>query len=177
MNRQNNGIAPHAKGESSPSPSISENSDVLRSIRKIDSNSPQLSGAKGQHQYHHQHHHKSTKKQSNSDVYVINKSEFDSGNEKTVTSIRSEYHHGNDNVDCSSPTAIQSSNVFKMESTKWMKTQSHPDDTIVHNTEWSSSSPSSSAANTSAKTDESTSVENCLSLPTSPTGMCYTLKF
>lgn len=94
MNRQNNGVAPHAKSESSPSPSYSENSDLISSIKNIDVNSPKISSSVKT---------KSLKKQtiiSESDVYVI-KNEYESGNEKAGPQNRSEVN-STDKVDCSS---------------------------------------------------------------------------
>ncbi|XP_055315600.1 PH and SEC7 domain-containing protein isoform X2 [Sitodiplosis mosellana] len=162
MNRQSNGIAPHAKGESSPSPSYSENSDFVSSIKKIDVASPKIGS-------------KPFRKQSNSnesDVYVI-KNEYDSGNEKAGSRNRSEVN-SDDNVDCSSPhkkyDSVQPNNVFKMERPppKWSR------NVLQHgeiNSKGSSSQSNSTSSSSTSKTDESTSVENCLSVPTSPASL------
>lgn len=173
MNRQSNGIAPHAKGESSPSPSYSENSDLVSSIKKVDITSPKIGS-------------KPFKKQSNeSDVYVI-KNEFDSGNERAGTRNRPEVNNA-DIVDFTSPhmkyESVQPNNVFKIEQqqqhqqqqpSKWSK------NSVQHgevNSKGSSShsnsttSSSTSTSTTASKTDESTSGDNCCSLPTSPASL------
>lgn len=167
MNRQSNGIAPHAKGESSPSPSYSENSDLVSSIKRIEITSPKIGS-------------KPFKKQSNSnesDVYVI-KNEFDSGNEMAGSRSRPELNNA-DIVDFTSShtkyDSVQPNNVFKMEQPpKWCK------NSVQHgeiNSKGSSSqsnsttSSSTSTSTTTSKTDESTSADNCLSLPTSPASL------
>lgn len=187
MNRQSNGIAPHAKGESSPSPSYSENSDLVSSIKKIEVASPKIGS-------------KPFRKHSNSnesDVYVI-KNEYDSGNEKAVSRSRPEVN-STDKVDCPAPHTkydnVQPNNVFKMEPPKWGKNtvqpqqqqqQQHPQPQPHQtqqlqqpptppphgemNSKGSSSQSSSTTTSSSAtKTDDSTSA--CLSLPTSPASL------
>ncbi|XP_031641187.1 uncharacterized protein LOC116352596 isoform X2 [Contarinia nasturtii] len=158
MNRPSNGIAPHAKGESSPSPSYSENSDLVSSIKKIDVASPKIGS-------------KPFKKQSNSnesDVYVI-KNEFDSGTRPEVVNC-------SDNVDCSSIhtkyDSVQPNNVFKMEQLpKWSKNSIQHDEMNSKSSSSQTNSTSSTSSSSTTKTDDSTSAENCLSLPTSPASL------
>lgn len=173
MNRQSNGIAPHAKGESSPSPSYSDNSDFVSSIKKIDVASPKI-GSKP---------FRNKSNSNESDVYVI-KNEYDSGNEKAGSRSRSEIVNKNDdNVDCSSPhtkyDSVLPNNVFKMEqpsspppppspSSKWNRNVMQIGEI---NSKGSSSQSNSTSSTSTSKTDESTSVENCLSVPTSPASL------
>lgn len=177
MNRQSNGIAPHAKGESSPSPSYSENSDLVSSIKKNEIPSPKHSGGVdgggGSGTSSGSGGSKPFRKHSNSndsDVYVI-KNEIDSGNdERAGTRSRPEINN-TDSVDCSALHSkydhAQPNNVFKMDpppTPKWNKSPMHQQN------QKTSHSSSTNSSSTSKTIDDCTSAEN-QSLPTSPASL------
>lgn len=180
MNRQSNGIAPHAKGESSPSPSYSDNSDLVSSIRKIEIASPKHSGGVGgsaggtSSGFGGGGGSKPFRKHSNSnesDVYVI-KNEFDSGNDERAGTCSRPETNNLDSVDCSALHSkydhAQPNNVFKMDPpppSKWNKNALHQ-----QHQQTSHSNSTTSSSTTSKTIDDSTSAEN-QSLPTSPASL------
>lgn len=194
MNRQNNGVAPHAKGESSPSPSYSENSDLIGSIKKNDHSSTKINCSKNK-QLKHTKQQQQSYSSNDSDVYVI-KNEYEAAEITTssknieqthemagyvVSSSTSKAasrnrHDGNcsDCVDCPSVHSNRSCcSAYKIEY-KWNKTTNHNDDINVTLsspiTSSSSTTSNSSSSSSSVKQDDS-SAENCLSLPTSPASL------
>lgn len=166
MNRQNNCVAPHAKGESSPSPSYSENSDLISSIKKSSDSSSSSSSSKVNSSKNKQSKHKQQSNSNESDAYVI-KNDYESGSvaagnstnpakemaDYMVTSAsmsKTTYnrHEINcaDSVDCSSvhskhsSTSVHAKNTYKIEY-KYSKNSCHADGAL--------SSPTSSSSTTS----------------------------
>lgn len=176
MNRPSNGIAPHAKGESSPSPSYSENSDLVSSIKKIEISSPKNSGngggvgSSGGNCSSSGGVSKPFRKHSNSnesDVYVIkNEYEYDSGGDERAAGVRHrpELNSAADNVDCAALNS-KYDDVFKIDpppASKWNKN-------VMQQQHQHSNSTTSSS--TSKTIDDSTSAENQSSFPTSPASL------
>lgn len=170
--RQNNGIAPHARGESSSSPSYSENNDFISSIKKTDVTTNNKSD-------------KQLTKQSNSlrsEVNVI-KHEIDSGrmagnvcaeplnqlNNYVVTSSSNAIGRKRKDLDCTDDVdSAKQNNKFNpfLDKQPMFTGESSVKGNSI--TSFSSSSSSSSSV---AKSENFSSPEVCFSMPTSPASL------